>query len=194
MVSAYRFNEEQALYEGWGKLTKLTFDTTDEKGKSREHQNELYNTGNGVAVLLYNSKKKTVLLIRQFRVATVRNGNPEGLNIEVCAGKVDDLSADETIIKEIWEETGYRVNGALQIMSVYPSPGAYTERLELYIAEYQDEDRKGEGGGLKDEGEDIEVMELPFDEALSMVHKGIIRDCKTIILLQYAAINNLFEK
>lgn len=194
MVSTYKFKKEDVLYDGWGKLTKVTYDTINEKGESHEHNNELYNTGNGVAVLLYNRERRTVLLIRQFRVASVRNGNPDGMTIEVCAGKVDNLPPDETILKEIWEETGYKVSEAKQIMSVYPSPGAYTERLELYTAEYRAEDKEGEGGGLKEEGEDIELLELPFDEALGLVDNGTIRDSKTIILLQYASIKSLFSK
>jgi nudix-type nucleoside diphosphatase (YffH/AdpP family) len=193
MVTSYRIRELHILSNQWGRLQRVVFDTQNELGEIRQHESELYDAGNGAAVLLYNVRQRMVLLIRQFRVATVRNGNPSGLLVEACAGKMDGLPAEQTIIKEIWEETGYAVKAVRPVLSIYPSPGSFTERLELYVAAYEPEDKKSDGGGLKEEGEDIEVIELPFDEALSMIQSGKIRDAKTIILLQYAALNGLFS-
>jgi nudix-type nucleoside diphosphatase (YffH/AdpP family) len=193
MVTSYNIKEEHMLSDEWGKLQKDIFETKSTDGRHHEHRAELYDPGNGAAVLLYNADKGTVLLIRQFRLATVKKGNPSGLLVEACAGKTDDLSPDETIIKEIWEETGYAVTHAEHVMSVYPSPGSFTERLELFVAAYSPEQKKGDGGGLKDEGEDIDVIEIPFKDALSMIWNGEIQDGKTIILLQYAALKGLVK-
>lgn len=194
MVTSYKITEAQTLSNEWGKLQKIRFETSHTNGETRQHKAELYDVGNGVAVLLYNAARRTVLLIRQFRLAVVRNGNPDGLLTEVCAGKIDDLSADETIVKEIREETGYEISDVKHIMSVFPSPGSFTERLELYVAEYSPEQKAEAGGGLEEEGEDIEVMEIPLDQALAMIKDGRIRDTKTIILLQYAALNGLIPQ
>jgi nudix-type nucleoside diphosphatase (YffH/AdpP family) len=194
MVTSYRITEEHTLSNEWGKLQQVKYETSHTDGKTKDHKAELYDVGNGVSALLYNVAKGTVLLIRQFRLATVRNGNPAGLLTEACAGKVDNLSAEETIIKEIREETGYAITEVEHIMSLFPSPGSFTERLELYIAAYEPKQKVGEGGGVEIEGEDIEVLEIPFHQTLQMIKDGVIRDAKTIILLQYVALNGLFAK
>lgn len=192
MVVSYHITDEQTLSQEWGKLTRISFQTTNEAGEQQEHRNELYNTGNGVAALLYNPQQKTVLLTAQFRIATVRNGNPSGVMTEVCAGKVDSGSAEETMRREIREETGCDVQTLRHVMTVFVSPGAYAERLDLYLAEYTQECNTGQGGGLKEEGEDITLREMPFEEAQAMIESGEICDAKTIILLQYAALKGIF--
>jgi nudix-type nucleoside diphosphatase (YffH/AdpP family) len=147
-----------------------------------------------VAALLCNPSAGTVLLTMQFRIATVRNGNPGGILTEVCAGKLDGSRPDETMRREIREETGYELRELQHVMSLFPSPGAYTERLDLYLARYQPGDKKALGGGLEEEGEDITLRELPFEDALAMIDRGEIQDAKTIILLQYAALKGVFSR
>ncbi len=190
MTTQYRITGEQLLSDEWGKLRKISYETGG-AGNTISHKAELYDTGNAVAVLLYSKARRTVLLNRQFRIAIVCNGHPSGMLTEVCAGKIDDLPADATVLKEIREETGFVLPAVQKVLSVYMSPGAFTERLDMYIAEYSPEQKQAKGGGLKEEGEDIEVLEVPFDDALKMIGNGEIIDAKTIILLQYAALNGI---
>lgn len=191
MTTSYTIKAERTISKEWGELKHVTYETQNAAGERIGHKAELYDAGNAVAVLLYNAARKTVLLARQFRIATTRNGHPSGMLLEVCAGKMEDLSADETVLKEICEETGYELKEAKHIMSVFMSPGAFTERLELYVAAYTPEQKVERGGGLAEEGEDIVVQELPFTEALAMIENGQIIDAKTILLLQYAALHKL---
>ncbi len=193
MVTGYRVKKSRIVWDGWGTLSELEWETQS-KGSAewKAHKGELYDTGNAAAVLLYNRARRTVLLIRQFRIATVYNGHPSGMLTEVCAGKIEGkLTAEQTIIKEIKEETGYDVKEVERVLSLYMSPGAFTEKLELFVAEYGPQDKQNAGGGLKEEGEDIAVREVPFDEALAMIARGEIIDAKTVILLQHAALNML---
>lgn len=195
MVTAYRIRESRIAWHGWGTLSEVAYETQSEEGGLwTAHKGELYDTGNAVAVLLYNKERRTVLLIRQFRIATVYNGHASGMMTEVCAGKIEgNLSAEATVEKEIKEETGYEITKAQRVLSLYMSPGAFTERLELFVAEYSDAQKQSSGGGLREEGEDIAVRELPFDEALAMISRGEIMDAKTVILLQWAAMNGLLN-
>lgn len=192
-MESFRITGEQTLSRHWGKLSRISFETLNEAGVRRVHHNELYDTGNGVAALLYNRKRRTLLLTEQFRIATVRNGNPRGIMTEVCAGKVEGGTSDDTMLREIREETGYQVASVSRVMSVFASPGAYAERLELYVAHYEHDEKTSAGGGLEEEGEDIKVREVTFDDALAMVDDGRIWDAKTVILLQYAALKRLFD-
>jgi nudix-type nucleoside diphosphatase (YffH/AdpP family) len=145
-------------------------------------------------VLLYNKDKKTVVLTQQFRIASYLNKNASGLLIESCAGLQDDDTADDAIMREIEEETGYKVDNVKKIFELYSTPGAVTEKLHYFIAEYSEDQKISEGGGLDEEGEEIEVLEMPFKEAYLKIETGEIRDAKTVILLQYAKANNLFPE
>ena len=122
---------------------------------------------------------------------TYVNGNPDGMMIEVCAGLLEENNAEETIKKEVEEETGYKVDRVKKVFESYMSPGSVTEILYLFIAAYEDGMKISEGGGAEDETENIEVLELSFPEALEMVRTGEIRDAKTIMLLQYAQIHGV---
>jgi nudix-type nucleoside diphosphatase (YffH/AdpP family) len=154
----------------------------------------MYDVGDGAAILLYNKEQRTVILNHQFRLVTVYNQNPDGMLIEVCAGKVEDgLSPEATVQKEAIEETGYRVSEVKEVMKLYMSPGSFTELLHFYVGKYDPDDRPGKGGGNEEEGEDIEVNEVPFGEAMEMVRNGAIKDAKTVILLQYANLNRLLD-
>jgi len=185
-----RILEKQTLSENWYKLYKFTYAITDKHGKELIQTREAYDRGNGATILLYNSQKRTVILTRQFRLPTLVNGNKEGMLIEACAGLLDLDNPEECIRRETEEETGYRIEHVRKIFDVYMSPGSVTEILHFFVGEYAPEQKVNEGGGV-DENEDIEVLEKDFDAAYAMIASGEIRDAKTIILLQYAKINNL---
>ena len=170
-------------------LKKVTFDYKTSEQESETQIREVYDRGNGAVILLYNTEHKTVVLTRQFRLPTYLNGNTSGMLIEACAGMLDKDNPIDCIIRETEEETGYRLSLVEKIFQSYMSPGAVTEMLHFFIGEYQSDMKISEGGGLADEHEHIEVMELPFSEAYRMIASGEITDAKTIMLLQYAKIN-----
>jgi nudix-type nucleoside diphosphatase (YffH/AdpP family) len=154
---------------------------------------EAYDRGNGAAILLYNCQNKCVVLTRQFRMPTFVNGNETGYLIETCAGLLDKDNAEECIKRETEEETGYKITQVKKVFEAYMSPGSVTELLHFFVAEYASNMKVGEGGGVAEEHENIEVLELPFSKAIQMVQNGEIRDGKTIMLLQYAQMNNLLN-
>ena len=181
------------LSDNWYTLNKVVFDYQMPNGQWVEQARESYDRGNGAAVLLYNRHKQTVILISQFRMPTYLNGNESGIMIEACAGLLDGDDPETCVIKEAEEESGFRVNKVEKVLEAYMSPGAVTEILHLYIAEYHESNRVGLGGGLAEEQEDITVLELDYKKALAMISQGQIKDAKTIMLLQYLEINNLMS-
>jgi nudix-type nucleoside diphosphatase (YffH/AdpP family) len=185
--------EKILLSDNWYTLNKVVFDYQTRDGNWVSQAREAYDRGNGATVLLYNRAKRTVILIRQFRMPSYLNGNDSGMMIETCAGLLDGDDPETCVLKEAEEESGIRPKRAQKVFEAYMSPGAVTEIIHFYIAEYTDADRIGEGGGLEEEQEEIEVHEIAFDEALKMVSDGRIKDAKTIMLLQYAQLNRLFD-
>ena len=181
----------ELLSDNWYLLNKITFDYQEENKPKETHNREVYDRGNGAAILLYNSTNKTVILTRQFRLPSYLNGNKTGMMIEVCAGLLDQDNPEQCIIRETEEETGYRISEVKKVFETFMSPGAVTEILYLFVGEYNDSMKVTEGGGLDTEQEHIEVMELPFEKAYTMIETGEIKDAKTILLLQYAKLNNL---
>ena len=181
----------ELLSDNWYILNKVTYDYQEEDKKVETHIREVYDRGNGAAILLYNPIQKTVILTRQFRLPSYLNGNKTGMMIEVCAGLLDKDHPEQCIIRETEEETGYRITAVKKVMETFMSPGAVTEILYLFVGEYDETMKVHEGGGLDAEQEHIEVMELPFDDAFAMIATGEIKDAKTVILLQYAKINQL---
>jgi nudix-type nucleoside diphosphatase (YffH/AdpP family) len=179
------------LSDNWYTLNKFTYEFQLNDNSWVTQQRESYDKGDGAVILLYNTEKQLVVLTKQFRLPTYINGNDDGFMIEACAGVLDDDSPEDCIRKEVEEETGYRVSQVKKIMEAYSTPGSVTEILHYFIAEYQDEMKVHTGGGVPHESEDIEVLELPFREAVKMMYEGSIKDAKTIILLQYALINEL---
>ena len=183
--------DTKLLSNNWYILNKVTFNYTKEDEKTESHIREVYDRGNGAGILLYNTAKKTVILTRQFRLPTYLNGNKTGMMIEVCAGLLDKDNAEQAIIRETEEETGYRLKKVQKVIETYMSPGSVTEILYLFVGEYDESMKVSSGGGLDAEQENIEVLEYTFDEAYNMIESGEITDAKTILLLQHAKIKGL---
>ena len=190
--SPVRINAEETLSNNWYILKKYSFDLRRQDGSWQAQTREVYDRGNGATILLYNREQRSVLLIRQFRMPTFVN-DYHGYLIEAAAGLLDNASPEERIRLEAEEETGYRVHHVEKIYSAFMSPGSVTERIHFFIGEYQPGDQVGSGGGIEEEGEDIEVLELGFEHALAMVQSGEIVDGKTIMLLQHLELRMLKE-
>lgn len=192
MQDRIRIKNIETLADDFYVLKKATFDYQRADGSWQTQSREAYDRGNGATVLLYNKAQKTVVLIRQFRYPAFANGYQHML-VETCAGVLDEDDPETCVRKESEEETGYRVEHVNKVFQVFMSPGAVTEKIHFFIAEYFPEGKVAKGGGVEGEGEDIEVLELAFDDALAMIEHGDICDAKTIMLLQYAALHKIFE-
>lgn len=192
MSSPITIIEKKILSDQWFVLNKYVFDLKRKNGGLVRQMREVYDRGNGAAILLYNRDKGTVVLTRQFRMPTYVNGNDSGMLLEVCAGLLDDQSPEACIRNEAIEETGYVIGNVEKLFEAYMSPGGVTELVHFFAAEYDESSRKNAGGGVDDE--DIEVVELPFTEAMTLLKDGHIRDGKTIMLLQYAQIQGWFTE
>ncbi|MGY4858801.1 NUDIX domain-containing protein [Cryobacterium sp. AP23] len=177
--------------DGWHVLRRTTFGYRRRDGVVETQQRETYDRGNGATILLYDPARSTVLLTRQFRYPAYVNGHPDGMLIEAAAGLLDDDAPDVAIRREAGEELGVAVGELRHLFDLYMSPGSVTERVHFYAAEYEPADRVDAGGGLAEEGEDIEVLEVAFADALVMITDGRIVDGKTVILLQWAALSGL---
>ncbi|QNQ21024.1 NUDIX domain-containing protein [Kosakonia sp. SMBL-WEM22] len=178
------------LSQDWGKLTKYTFDLRRRDGEWQRQSREVYDRGNGATILLYNRAKRSVILTRQFRLPLFVNDHA-GILLEAAAGLLDELDAETRIKQEAEEETGYRLDRVEKVFEAWMSPGSVSEKLHFFIAEYDESRRTGNGGGLIEEGEDIEVVEMTFADALAAIHSGEIADGKTIMLLQHLALEGI---
>lgn len=183
--------KDKILSENWFLLRNMTYELTRSDGSVVRHRREVYDRGNGATILLYNRHKQTVVLVRQFRIATWINGNEDGMLIETCAGLLDSDEPEECVRKEAIEETGFEVGEVRKLFELFMSPGGVTELIYFFIAEYDDTQRANDGGGVDDE--DIEVLELPYHRALEMMANGEIRDGKAVILLQYLQTSGLMN-
>ena len=181
----------QVLSDNWYVLRKVTCSLRRRDGQWQTMSREAYDRGNGAALLLFDPRRSTVVLTRQFRLPAFLNGCADGLLIETCAGLLDGDDPETCIRREAEEETGYRVRQPRKVFEAYMSPGSVTEKLHLFVAEYEPGDRIRSGGGLEGEGEDIEVIEMPLADALAGIANGTIQDGKTIMLLQHVALGLL---
>lgn len=179
-----RILAQHLLSDNWYVLKKVEFELQRQDGSWQHQVREVYDRGDGATLLLYNLAQRSVILTRQFRIPAYVTGH-DGYLIEAAAGLLDNASPEERIRLEAQEETGYQVGAVQKIFEAFMSPGSVTERLHFFIGEYQAQDRVGAGGGLAEEGEDIEVLELPYAHAMEMVRDGRIMDGKTIMLLQH---------
>lgn len=178
----------EVVSDGWHVLRRTTLDVRRRDGRWDRQQRETYDRGNGAAVLPYDADRGTVLLTRQFRWPAYVNGHPDGMLVEVAAGLLDEDDPETAVRREAAEELGIRLRDLVHVYDPFMSPGSVTERVHCYVGTYSPADRVDAGGGLEDEGEDIEVLEVGLDEALAMVDDGRIADGKTIMLLQWVAL------
>ncbi len=191
MISNVKIIKTDILSDNWYILKKVTYEYTKKDGTKLTQSREAYDRGNGATILLYNLQQKTVILTKQFRLPSYINGNENGMLIEACAGLLDKNNAEDCIKRETEEETGYKISEVKKIFEAYMSPGSVTEILYFFVAEYSKDMKVNEGGGVEHEEENIEVLELNFDDALKMIETGEIRDAKTIMLLQYIRLNKI---
>lgn len=185
--------QSEVLSDNWYVLRKITFKYKLKDGTWQEQTREAYDRGNGATILLYNKSQKTVILTKQFRLPTFVNGNPDGMLIEACAGLLDKDNPEDCIRRETEEETGYKIGDVKRVFELYMSPGSVTEILYFFVAEYSRDMKVNEGGGAEHEHENIEVLELPFEKAITMMNNGEIKDAKTVILLQYLKLQGLLS-
>jgi nudix-type nucleoside diphosphatase (YffH/AdpP family) len=183
-----RVQSVEVLSDDWYVLKKTTFDFRRGDGTWQRQSRETYDRGNGATILLYNRRKRTVILTRQFRYPVFVNGH-RNLLIETPAGLLDERSPEEAIRKETSEETGYVIHDVNKVFEAFMSPGSVTEKLYFFVAEYDSAKRQQNGGGVVEDGEDIETIELELEDAISRIASGEIRDGKTIMLLQYAKLH-----
>src|SRR5476651_2323117 len=188
-----RITSQKLLSDNWYVLKKYEFELRRRDGTWQAQTREVYDRGNGATILLYNRARRTVVLIRQFRLPVFVNGH-DGLLIEVAAGLLEGAAPEERIRAEAEEETGYRVHHVQKVFESYMRPGSVTEKLHFFIAEYDATARVSDGGGVEAEGEDLEVMEMTLESALAAVQRGEIVDAKTIMLLQHLALRELTER
>lgn len=178
-----RITGEEILSDHFYTLKNVRYDLHRTDGKWQAQEREAYAGGDGVTALLYNKQRRTVLMTRQFRLPAYINKH-DGFMLEAPAGMLDGEAPEQKVREELEEETGYRATQLEKVFDLFMSPASSTERVHFFVGEYDPGDRAGDGGGLDEEGEDIEVLELDFDEALRMVARGEIVDAKTVILLQ----------
>lgn len=183
-----RVREVEVTSDGWHVLRRTTFDYRGRDGRWTPQTRETYDRGNGATVLLYDPTGRTLLLTRQFRFPAYVNGHPDGMLVESAAGLLDGDSPEEAIRREAAEELGVSIGELTHLFDLYMSPGSVTERVHFYAAPYVPAEVTG-GGGVEEEGEEIEPVVVPYDEALELIADGRIADGKTVILLQWAALN-----
>ncbi|MGB8277622.1 MAG: NUDIX domain-containing protein [Methylovirgula sp.] len=189
MDETIKILSREILSRGFGLLQKVALRRRRFDGKLQDITRDVYDTGDGAAILLYDPDRGRVLLVRQFRLAAYLAAGREAI-IEVCAGKLEGLDAAARIVMEVQEETGYAIKNPRFLFEAFMSPGVFAERLGFFAAAYSPADKSGAGGGA-DDGEDIEVLEPTFEEALAMIESGEIIDAKTILLLHYAKLTGL---
>lgn len=183
--------KSEVLSDNWYVLRKITYEFTQPNGSVQVHSREAYDRGNGATILLYNKEAGTVILTRQFRLPTYVNGNPDGMMIEACAGLLDQDNPEDCIRRETEEETGYKITEIQKVFEAYMSPGSVTEILYFFIAAYSKSMKVSDGGGVEHEQENIEVLEIPIQQAMEMVQSGEIKDAKTMMLLQYIKLHGI---
>ncbi|MBZ9882408.1 NUDIX domain-containing protein [Mesorhizobium sp. CA10] len=188
MEDRIRIRSQEVLSDDWAVLKKTVLDYRRRDGRWETQTRQTYDRGDGAVILPFDPQRSTVLLVRQFRFPAYAVGHHEPL-IEACAGLLDENDPETAIRKEAEEELGYHLKDVQRLFSPFMSPGSVTERLWFFTARYSPADRISDGGGAPEEGEDIEVLEMPLDEALAGIADRRIVDAKTIILIQYLKLN-----
>jgi GDP-mannose pyrophosphatase NudK len=188
--SQFRITKTEIIAKAWSTLWAVQVDATMRDGRGVELKREVSDHGHGAAILAVDPKRGTCLLVRQWRVGVAFNGE-DGFLIEACAGLLDADQPEECARREALEELGTNLHDIQHVCDSYASPGAVSEKLSLFVGSYSEQDRVNAGGGLMEEGEDIEVLEMPIDEAYGLIATGGIIDAKTIILLQHVKLQNI---
>jgi nudix-type nucleoside diphosphatase (YffH/AdpP family) len=183
-----RIKDVRFLYHNHFAVKSTTFEWRRANGEWQTQQRVTCDRGDAATILPYNLAQRTVVLVRQFRYPAFINGYDNFL-IESAAGLLENQSPELRIRAEAEEETGYRLGEIRKVFEAFMSPGVLTEKIHFFVAEYKPDMRVGSGGGIPEEGEDIEVLELSIDEAMAMIGDRRIVDGKTIMLLQHAAFN-----
>lgn len=183
-----RIVEKTHAYKGWNNLYRLIIDYTRSDGDTLRLTREVVDHGAAATILLYDPAKDVVVLVRQFRTATFYLGR-DAYVLEAAAGLLDGDDPETAVRREALEETGYRIGKVFPLFPVFGSPGALAEEVHLFVGLIDTSVREAAGGGLVEEHEDIEVVELPLNEAFAMIGEGRLPDAKTIILLQWAVMN-----
>ncbi|MBK9255672.1 MAG: NUDIX domain-containing protein [Saprospiraceae bacterium] len=184
---------EKTLYKGWSTLKEYTLEYTKKDAEKEIQIREIYDSGDGAAILLFNPDEKKIIMVRQFRLPAYLNGHPDGMMVEACAGMLDMKDPEGAIIKEVEEETGIRLTEVRKVFEAFATPGAHKEKIHFFIAVYNDAMKIHGGGGLDEESEEIEVLEISFSEAKQWLKEGSIVDVKTIALLQFGILHDFIS-
>lgn len=186
--------DESVIYKGHGVLKEICYEQEKKNGQRKQQQRVLFDHGHAATALLYNREKKTIVLTKQFRLATFVNGYGKGELLEACAGLLEKgEKPEESIKREIEEETGYKIEQVEKIAEAYSSPGAFTELVHYFIAPYSPAQKLTSGGGIEGEGEEVTVVEMPFEKAMLLAENGEINDAKTLLLLYYLQAKQLMR-
>lgn len=191
MNDSIKILNTEIVCKSWHTLKKVNFEYQQKDGSWQTQSREAYDRGNGAVILLYNKEQRSIILTEQFRMPTYINGNDTGMMIEACAGLLDNDNPEDAVKRETEEETGYKIKDIKKVYEAYMSPGSVTEILYFFIAEYSKDMKVNEGGGVAHEHENIDVLEMNFNDALNMIETGEIKDAKTIMLLQYLRLKNI---
>ena len=183
--STYKITAKNLMAKGWSSLWQMKVDAKLRNGTHVELDREVADHGHGASILPIDKERGTVLLVRQWRAGAAFTGH-DGWLIETCAGLLDADDPVGCAAREAYEELGTNVHNIKHLGDCFSTPGAVSERISLFIADYSLADRVSAGGGLASEHEDIEVLEMPLLEAYGLIASGGIVDAKTIILLQHA--------
>ncbi len=177
------------LHNGWSNLSSYSVFYKRENGQQEIQRREIFNSGDGAAILLYNPTEKKIVLIRQFRLPVYLNHSSEGFILECCAGLLDQNDPITTIKKEVYEETGYLIDDVKKVYEAFASPGVHMEKIHFFVGMYDNTMKKSSGGGHESEQEEIEILEFRYEDIKSLIGEGKIIDSKTIVLLQWALIH-----
>jgi GDP-mannose pyrophosphatase NudK len=177
-------HDVETIAQDKGKLISVTYEQRRRDGERQRRKREIYDNGNSAVILPYDPDRKTVLLTRQMRLPMFLQDGIER-TVEACAGKLDGETPERRIMKEMQEELGYKVSTVQQLFELYVSPAAIMEKIAFFTCSYSPANKVSDGGGLKEEGEDIDVVETTLDEAAAMIATGEIVDAKTVVLVQY---------